>query len=159
MKNLIVVLSLVATLFPTILLAQKSGHPGEWGRMGGKIEQLEKIKIIEELNMDEETTLKFFARRNKHHVEQRELIAKRDELFKTLIDSFELEEEINYKEKKEEIFKIEKEMLMQRENFLNSLRDILSEKKIIQLILFEFNFRNEVRHQFMKQGQRRMQRK
>ncbi len=159
MKNLIVMLSLIAMLFSTILLAQKNGHPEEWGRMGGKIEQLEKIKIIEELNMDEETTLKFFARRNKHRVGQKELIAKRDELFKTLSDSFESEEEINYKEKTKEIFDIEKAMLMQRENFLNSLGDILSEKQMVQLVVFEFNFRNEVRHQFMKQGQRRMKRK
>ena len=159
MTKLFIIISLFAILLSSNLLAQRGGQSGERGRMGGRIEQLEKIKIIEELNMDEETTLKFFSRRNEHRVGQRELIAKRDELFKTLSDNFDSEEEINYKEKTEEIFEIEKKMLVQRKNFLNSLSDILSEKQMVQLVVFEFNFRNEVRHQFMKQGQRRMQRK
>ncbi len=145
-------------LFSSALFAQRGEGPGEWGRMGGKIEQLEKIKIIEELNLDEETTLKFFSRRNEHREGQRALIEKRDMLYKSLGENFDSEEEINYKEKTKEIFKIEKDMIAQKENFFNSLGDILSEKQMVQLVLFEFNFRNEVRHQFMKQGQRRMKR-
>ena len=33
-------------------------------RQRNKIHQLEKIKLIDELNLDEETSVKFFARRN-----------------------------------------------------------------------------------------------
>jgi len=159
MKRLIIISSLFALIFTVTLFAQRGEGPGEWGRMGGKIEQLEKIKIIEELNMDEETTLKFFSRRNEHREGQRELIEYRDQLFKTLSENFDSGEDINYKEKTGEIFRIEKEMIAQKENFFNSLKDILTEKELIQLIIFEFNFRNEVRQQFMKQGQRRMKRK
>ena len=60
----IIISSLFALLLSSFLFAQRGEGPGEWGRMGGQIEQLEKIKIIEELNMDEETTLRFFSRRN-----------------------------------------------------------------------------------------------
>ena len=155
MNRLTIILSVIV-LLTTTLLAQRNEGMGEWGRMGGKIEQLEKIKIIEELYLDEETTLKFFSRRNEHRESQRALIEKRDFLYKTLSESFASEEDINYKEKTKEIFIIEKDMLEQRENFFNSLRDILSEKQMVQLVVFEFNFRNEVRHQFMKQGKRRM---
>ncbi len=156
MNRLIIISSLIVLLFTTSLFAQRNEGHGEWGRMGGKIEQLEKIKIIEELNMDEETTLKFFARRNEHRENQRAIIEKRDQLFKSLSENFNSEEDVNYKEKIKEIFGIEKEMITQREVFFNSLGDILSEKEMVQLVIFEFNFRNEVRHQFMKQGQRRM---
>ena len=159
MKKILVAVIIFAIQFSTTLLAQRSEHPGGWGKMSGKIEQLEKIKIIEELNMDEETTLKFFARRNEHRVAQKKIIKKRDQLFKTLSENFDSEENVDYKEKMKEVFEIEEEMLSQRENFLTSLSDILTEKQVAQLILFEFNFRNEVRHQFMKQGQRRMKRK
>ena len=158
MRRLIIISSLIALIFTTTLFAQRGEGPGEWGRMGGKIEQLEKIKIIEELNMDEETTLKFFSRRNEHREKQRALIEYRDQLFKTLSENFDSEEDINYKEKTVEIFEIEKKMTTERVDFFNSLTDILTEKEMVQLIIFEFKFRNEVRHQFMKQGQRRMKR-
>ena len=39
-----------------------------------KIEELEKIKLIETLGMDEQTTLKFFSRRTKYREEQTELV-------------------------------------------------------------------------------------
>ena len=38
-----------------------------------KIEELEKVKLIETLGMDEQTTLKFFARRTKYREEQTQL--------------------------------------------------------------------------------------
>ena len=56
----IIISCLFALLLSSSLFAQRGEGPEEWGRMGGKIEQLEKIKIIEELNMDEETTLDSF---------------------------------------------------------------------------------------------------
>ena len=151
----IIISSLFALLLASSLFAQRGGGPGEMERMGGQIEQLEKIKIIEELNLDEETTLRFFSRRNEHRERQRGLIETRDQLFKTLSENFDTEEDINYKDKMAEIIEIEKSMLTERENFYNSLSDILTDKELVQLIVFEFNFRHEVRRQFMKQGQRR----
>ena len=155
MNRLFFAFSLILLISASTLLAQRNERPGEWGRMSGRIEQLEKIKIIEELNLDEETTLKFFSRRNEHRESQRALIDKRDLLYKTLSESFDSEDDINYKAKTEEIFEIERSMFSQREEFYNSLGDILSEKQMVQLVLFEFNFRKEVRHQFMKQGRKR----
>jgi hypothetical protein len=63
--------------------------------------------------------------------------------------------EINYKSKISEVFAIEREMIVQREKFFNSLKDILTEKQIAQIIAFESNFRDEMRHQFIKQGEKR----
>jgi hypothetical protein len=156
MKKLMTLLSLITLILVTPLFAQGNEGPKPWGRMGGKIQQLEKIKIIEELNMDEETTLKFFSRRTEHRENQKYLIEKKNELLEDINKSLNAEYNINYKEKAEEIFGIEQEMLSKREKFFNSLVDILTEKQMVQLIVFEFNFRNEMRHQFIKQNQRRM---
>ncbi|MBU0475926.1 MAG: hypothetical protein KKF62_17410 [Bacteroidetes bacterium] len=154
-KQLAISTSIFVLLFNVMLFAQRNNPPGEWNRMHGKIEQLEKIKIIELLNLDEATTLKFFSRRDEHLDSQRALIDKRDLLYDKLNESFKLKDEIDYKQRIAEIFAIEKEMLAQREKFFNSLKDILSEKQIAELIVFESNFRNEIRHQFIKQGERR----
>ena len=158
MNRLMIISGFIALIFTSSLFAQRGEGHGEWGKMGGQIEQLEKIKIIEELNMDEETTLRFFSRRNEHRERQRALIKKRDQLFITLSENFDADEDINYKSKMEEIIEIEKGMLIEKEEFFNSLSDILTEKEKVQLIIFEFKFRKEVRQQFMKQGRRRMNR-
>lgn len=78
MKHFILFAICISFLFTTALFAQRDEDRREWGRKGGKIEQLEKIKIIEELNMDEETALKFFSRRNEHRESQRALIEKKE---------------------------------------------------------------------------------
>ncbi|MCF6271562.1 MAG: hypothetical protein L3J41_17775 [Melioribacteraceae bacterium] len=157
MKRLIIISSLITLISSTTLLAQRNETHREWGRMGGKIEQLEKIKIIEELNFDEETAIRFFVRRNKHREKQKGLIEKRDLLYQELASEVNQEDEGKLKSKVDKIFEIESEMLFKRKEFLYSLNDFLTEKEIAQLILFEYNFRKEVRNQFMKQGRRRME--
>lgn len=137
------------------IYAQRSNKNGDMGKMHSKIEQLEKIKLIELLNLDEQTTLKFFARRDEHRDKQHILIDKRDNLYDMLNENLKSNNEINYKSKISEVFAIEREMIVQREKFFNSLKDILTEKQIAQIIAFESNFRDEMRHQFIKQGEKR----
>ena len=43
------------------------------GMRRGRLAELEKIKLIETLEMDEETTLRFFSRRSEHMKNQKEL--------------------------------------------------------------------------------------
>ena len=159
MKRIILFANIIALILLSNIYAQRPGGSDDWGRMGGKIEQLEKIKIIEELNLDEETTLKFFVKRNNHRESQKQLLEKRDLLFKNLTENFNSDENVDYKNELAKIFAIEKEMLVQKEKFYKSLSKIFSDKQLVQLSIFEFNFRNEVRHQFIKQGKKRIMNK
>jgi hypothetical protein len=52
---------------------------------------------------------------------------------------------------KNEIFNLDNKILVKRREFLSSLKDILTEKEIAKYILFEYNFKNEIRKQLMKQ--------
>ena len=158
MKQIVFIAS-VLLFFVATNFAQSPGvppPPGEWGRMGGKIEQLEKIKLIEELNLNEETAVRFFARRNEHRESLRSILQKRNALYKELSNEIKLDKKDSLKEKVNEIFLIEDEMVAKRKEFIDSLSDIFTEKQQVQLVLFEFYFRQEMRHQFMKQGKRRM---
>lgn len=114
-----------------------------------KLEQLEKIKLIEALNLDEETSIRFFARRNESKNEVQELEKKADDLI------FELERTFNpgdktqsEKQKKliSEILKIRESIEMKRNQFLNSIDDILTTEQIAKLIVFEKKFRDEIRN-------------
>lgn len=128
---------------------------GKWRdeEMRERFEELEKIKLIETLQMDEETTLRFFARRSEHKLEQKEI----QETTNNIIDELELifksgravtDEEIQLKI--DEINLLQLQFENNRIEFINSLYDILTVNQVAKLIIFEKRFRNEVRRMIMR---------
>ena len=145
--SLLILIMLSATLF-----AQRGKWHDEEARE--KFEQLEKIKLIETLEMDEETTLRFFARRTEHKNQQDEIqemlqqkIDNLDVIFKSgrVATIEEIKSSIN------EINTLQLQFDKNRVDFVNSLSDILSYEQIAKLIIFEKKFRNEVRKLIMRE--------
>jgi len=144
-------ITLTALLFSTNLIAQK----GKWQDedLRAKFDELEKIKLIETLQMDEETTLRFFARRSEHksqqdkiqdeirmHIDNLDVMLKSGKAYTTE----ELKTKIN------DINNLQLQFEKNRVDFINSLSDILSYEQIAQLIIFEKQFRNEIRKLIMR---------
>ena len=131
--------------------------PGK-GRPRERIEQLEKIKLLEILNLDEETILKFFTRRNLHQEDQRKIMEERNMLLREIEKSIKWEnkgeKKADYKELVERVMNIEGQMIQKRKEFIKTLGDILTEEQIAKLIVFEFNFRKEVRDALLKERRR-----
>lgn len=114
-----------------------------------KLEQLEKIKLIESLDMDEDTSIRFFARRNDSKREIQELEKKTDDIISELEKSFNTEEKNQSEKQKQlisEMIKNRESIEMKRNQFINSLGDILSTEQISKLIVFEKKFRDEIRN-------------
>lgn len=114
-----------------------------------KLEQLEKIKLIESLDMDEETSIRFFARRNESKREIQELEKKTDDIISELEKSFNTEDKNQYEKQKQlisEMLKNRESIEIKRNQFINSLDDILSTEQIAKLIVFEKKFRDEIRN-------------
>jgi len=139
-------------MLSTTLFAQRGKWQDEEARE--KFEQLEKIKLIETLEMDEETTLRFFARRSEHRKQQDEIqekirqkIDNQDVTFKSgrVATVDEIKSDVN------EINNLQLQFDKGRVNFVNSLSDILSYVQIAKLIIFEKRFRNEVRKLLIKE--------
>ena len=116
--------------------------------MRERMAQLEKIKLIEVMNMDEETTLRFFSRRaefQKQHGEMRDNIdSKIDQLEATLksarmVTEAELESMVN------EILELHIAFENGRAEFVKSLGDILSTDQIARYVVFEKRFKDELR--------------
>lgn len=122
-----------------------------------KIEQLEKIKLIEALEMNEETTLKFFSRRAEHRKEMQSLQEgadnKLDEL-KDLLENGETPDHI-LKQKLDSYFVIEKNINDSRNKFFVSLFDILSQRQISRLIIFERSFKRELKDVILRDQHKR----
>ena len=121
--------------------------------MREKFEQLEKIKLIETLEMNEETTLRFFARKSEHQKQQDEIqdklsekIDKLEVIFKSgrVATVDELKKNIN------EINALHSELEKNRADFINSLSDVLSYEQIAKLLIFERSFRDEIRRLIIK---------
>ena len=150
MKVLVSIISVIL-LFSSVLMAQK----GKWEdeELRAKFEELEKIKLIEVLQMDEETTLRFFARQSEHKKQQGEIqdkIRSDTDNLEALLKSDKSVNTEELKSKINEINNLQLQLEKNRVDFINSLSDILSYEQIAQLIIFEKRFRNEVRKMIMR---------
>lgn len=145
-------LIIILVFFSSITFAQKGRWQDEEARE--KFEQLEKIKLIETLELDEETTLRFFARRTEHRKQQEELQTKIQQKIDNLDAISKSGRAVTVEEIKsniEEINNLHLQFEKNRIDFINSLSDILSYEQIAKLIVFEKQFRNEVRKLIMKE--------
>ena len=132
-------------------LSQMHDRPPQ--HMRDKINQLEKIKLIETLEMDEETTLRFFSRRSVHQNKVDELIAQTDEIITQMEDIFKAGKvytEAELKSLIEEANSIHNQIVQSKSDFINSLDDILTTEQIAKLIIFERRFKEELKRAMFK---------
>ncbi len=122
-----------------------------------KIEELEKIKLIDALNMDENTTLKFFARRNKFRNEMKQMGTEADDVLAKINSELDKEkggDQSNLKSLISQFSEIQVKMVKKRGEFINSLSDILSTNQVAKMLVFEKKFKDEIRralfHERMK---------
>ena len=141
-------------IFSGVIFSQPDRWRGKDDDMRGKFEQLEKIKLIEALGMNEETTLRFFARRSEHQKQQQEIQDKIDKKIEDLDIIFKSGRVATIEEIKSDINEItsfQSQLEKNRVEFINSLSDILSYEQIAKLLIFERKFRDEVRRLIMKE--------
>lgn len=137
----------VLILLTSISFSQQMKERGMKNR--DRLEQLEKIKLIESLDLDEETSIRFFARRNDSKNQIRELEKKSDDIISELEKSFKTGDKNQVEKQKQlisEILKTRESIETKRNEFIKSLDDILSTDQIAKLIVFEKNFRDEIRN-------------
>jgi Spy/CpxP family protein refolding chaperone len=121
-----------------------------------KIEELEKIKIIDALKLDEQTTLRFFARRAEYKDNQDKLFKKATNLLDKMDDAAKKDGNKNnadFNKMIDEYLSISKQIVAQRNDFFKSLSDILTPEQIAKLLVFERKFREEIRNVlFLQRG-------
>jgi hypothetical protein len=118
-----------------------------------QLRQLEQIKLVETLNLDEETAIRFFARRNKHLDNVENLQKEKNLLINELAMKIKAGEKVNAKSYLNKITALEKKMLNERIKFYNSLDDILNNEQLAKLIVFQSKFRKEIMRTIMKRNQ------
>jgi hypothetical protein len=118
------------------------------GEMRERMAQLEKIKLIEVMNMDEETTLRFFSRRaefQREHNEMRDNIDGKIDLLEATLKSARVVTEVELQTMINEIIDLHQTFENKRAEFIKSLNDILSTDQIARYVVFEKRFKDELR--------------
>src|ERR1039457_419464 len=155
MNKLIFVIAL-SFVFVSIVLPQDMKQEGGAHRRRApmkKIEELEKIKLLDVLNLDEGTSAKLFTRRNQNRTKIWDI----EDKINDNLQNIELEVK---KGKDADVTKIQKmnedylnlsmEVEKEKISFLRSLPDILTPEQIGKYIVFERKFREEIRDLLMK---------
>lgn len=148
MKNLPFVILMFLFVIPTMAQDHR-----ERSIMNNKIEQLEKIKLIEALNLNENQSIRFFARRNEYRKEIEKLEMRSEKILKDLENIIKGPNEKSVTEQKRllnEFLDIKIQIENKRKQFILSLNDILSTEQISKLVVFEKKFRDEIRKILMK---------
>ena len=143
MKNYLIAV-IICFILPSFMYSQEDDRNGQRNR----IEQLEKLKLIETLNLSEDVSVRFFSRRNKNQKEIEAIEDKTKELFDKLDESLNSKSKDSELEQKKIINEIlnNRELIEQkRKQFILSLNDILATEQIAEYVLFEKKFRDELR--------------
>ena len=158
MKKIFLSLIMIFIAF-SFVKAQGRQGPGRNMKPLQRIEQFEKMKLIEVLGLNEETAIRFFTRRNENQKKMKELLEQRDGVIQNLegaIKSSSQTNDVSYKDQISNLLAIEANISRERENFLRSLSDLLTPQQIAKLVVFESRFRKEVRETLMGRGKGQM---
>ena len=154
-----------ALLFVLLVAHQSYAQRGRLGREMDpppmdRIEQFKKVKLMEELKLSEEESIKFFSRYNAHQNEMREINKHRkaaaDDLSAMLGRGA---TDAEYEKAISQLLDYDIKIYEARKKFLSSLKEVFPQEKIAEYIIFERNFEREVRDILRDMQQQRLRNK
>ena len=114
-----------------------------------KIEEFKNLKLVEYLHLDEQRGIKLIARKKENDEILSKLITEKD----SLLDYAKNTPGLDKSEQTKLVIRIlknEKKIISERAKYFNSLSDLLSEKEILDYLVFEKEFRKELRDLMMR---------
>jgi Spy/CpxP family protein refolding chaperone len=145
-------------LAAAVALAQPEPHPGgPPDARFERLEQLRKVRMIDELGLKEEQSVRFFARLSEFDKRRRDLMHERHEMLNKLEQM--IKENADEKEL-EKMFPVlvsnDQRMGEEKAKFFASLSDVLSVQQRAKLLTFERAFEKELREAVRDTQRRRM---
>ena len=151
-----VVLILSASL--ASVMAQES-LPFE-GPAAERIEQYKKIRLMDFLQLDEETSIRFFSRYNRFGEDLRALNGKRNSLVDELQRLVRRDAgEAEFRKVFDQLDGLGGEMAVLRHNYMEEISELLPAKKVAAYIVFERNFYRNLRDLLREAQKERSDRK
>jgi len=152
----IAVTAILIGVFSGQALAQPGGRPFEM-RPFERLDQLRKVRMIDELDLKEEQSVRFFARLNDFDKRHREFMKSKhdaldrlEQMIKDSVDAKELEKAFPT------IVALEEQMALEKSKFFASLTDILTVTQRAKFLTFERTFDKELRDALRETRKKRM---
>ena len=143
LRRLLLLLALLAT--PIFVWAQDEEPPPP-SKALERVEQFKKIRMMEVLALDEQTSIKFFARFGKH---QRTLQEFRRKQVQALGKVQSLRKakagDAEYAKVIQDLQSLEGESRDAKLKYIEELKEILSNKQIVEYLVFEMRFQQNLR--------------
>jgi Spy/CpxP family protein refolding chaperone len=139
-------LALAALLLPS-LLANAQTRRNETQRPAfERIESFKKVRMMEAMKLDENQSVKLFARYNDHQEQMKSLERESNELFDKLESQIRSNaSEGEYQQTIGELRNYEKKRTEERQRYFNELKDVLTPKQLAEYMVFERNFARDLR--------------
>jgi Skp family chaperone for outer membrane proteins len=116
------------------------------GPAAERIAHYKKLRLMEAVPMNEETSVRFFSRYQKHEENIRVIGKERNTLIDQLQDMVKANAiDADMENTIKDISMSEEKVLEERAKFIEELKDILSVKQISEYIVFERNFNKNLR--------------
>ncbi|HEY6953507.1 MAG TPA: hypothetical protein VI758_13960 [Bacteroidota bacterium] len=123
-----------------------------------RVEQFKKLRMIEALKLDEETSVRFFAKYSKHedalrgiNKERNDLIDRLQEMRKSNADAAGMEKLFH------ELTALDSKQAEARQSFLEDIKSVLSTQQIADFIVFERDFARNIRQLMQEMARERRQ--
>ena len=136
---------LVSAAVASLALSQDAPPPGP-GRALERVEQFKKIRLMEVLNLDEQNSIKFFARYNKYQEQLRDLRKKQvvalgevQALRKSKAADAEYDKTID------ELVSLEHQINEAKSKYVDELKQVLTGKQLAEYLVFEMRFQQNLR--------------
>jgi hypothetical protein len=146
-----------------LLVAFAAGAFGQPMREPGsrpyeRVEQWKKLRMIEMLDLNEEQSIRFFARLNEHEKQKKELMQKKGDALDKIDRLVRIEaDDEEFEEVFEEIGTVNRDLVQVENGFFQSLQDILTTEQRGKLLLFERHFDRQLRNAVRELHRRREQ--
>ena len=143
-------LLIAALLVCSVSVAQRRGGAPDQDSMrrpgAERVEQFKKLRLMEVLELDEEASIRFFARYNKHEAAVRE-IRQKQLGFIQQIQSLRRSQapDADYQRVLGELRALEQRLSETKLRYMDELTDVLTQKQVAEYIVFEIRFQQNLR--------------
>ena len=146
MKKYFLFVLMAACVGPLALHAQHNRAGAVQRPAMERVESLKKVRMMESLKLDENQSVKLFARYNNH----REMMHALENESKDLFDKLESQIKANasdaeFNQTFNALFDLDRKKFEARSKFINDLRDVLTTKQVAEYVAFERNFARDLR--------------
>jgi len=157
MKNISIAIIIIMIFFiPLCISAQHRWGENERGGRprSERLEKFHKMRLIEVLNLNEEESVRFFAKQNTHEDKVHEFMSLRNEA----LDSIEANikdnaNTVNLEKKSSQIRELDKEIFNERQRFQDEVKQMLTPVQYGKFLVFERNFGRQVRDAIQEMNQ------